>query len=283
MLCARCASYTWSGSRFRRRVPGGTVHGYVSSNDSGNKMRNGSSYNKKHSANYRDGHDRTALAMSCDSRKLRFYASELTTSSSSSGMKSFQSTRSATITRDGFAFYTSARMTHSSSNGNKMGSSKNVLTPSSSIGIYSSGLSNLLTSFDAEFQRTFSKLSDTPYTTSSSNKNNRYQPYSRQNPEKQSRIISQPHNPSIQIDLTPEEDELFTLLRTVTKECGMKSTLRVAGGWVRDKILASREFCRRSSGGSLMENGGEELMNGNEIEEGEMKRITSKFKGEKGG
>ena len=64
----------------------------------------------------------------------------------------------------------------------------------------------------------------------------------------------------------------------------------MAGGWVRDKILASREFCRRSSnvnsgsvvgmGGNLLEDGGEGL--NSEVEEGEMKRITSKFKGEKG-
>lgn len=48
----------------------------------------------------------------------------------------------------------------------------------------------------------------------------------------------------IQIDLTDEERELFDLLRTVTNETGMKSTLRVAGGWVRDKILESKEFSK---------------------------------------
>ena len=45
--------------------------------------------------------------------------------------------------------------------------------------------------------------------------------------------------------MTREEEELFCLLRTAAAECGMSSsTLRVAGGWVRDKILASGEFDR---------------------------------------
>eukprot|EP00578_Thalassiosira_sp_NH16_P023731 CAMPEP_0181085772 /NCGR_PEP_ID=MMETSP1071-20121207/5401_1 /TAXON_ID=35127 /ORGANISM="Thalassiosira sp., Strain NH16" /LENGTH=764 /DNA_ID=CAMNT_0023167583 /DNA_START=122 /DNA_END=2416 /DNA_ORIENTATION=+ len=48
----------------------------------------------------------------------------------------------------------------------------------------------------------------------------------------------------VRIDLTDEEEDLFDLLRTVTADSGMKSTLRVAGGWVRDKILASEEFQR---------------------------------------
>jgi len=49
----------------------------------------------------------------------------------------------------------------------------------------------------------------------------------------------------VRIVLTREEEELFCLLRTAAAECGMSSsTLRVAGGWVRDKILASGEFDR---------------------------------------
>lgn len=70
------------------------------------------------------------------------------------------------------------------------------------------------------------------------------------------------NNMTIQIDLSKEEEELFDLLRAVMVECGMKSTLRVAGGWVRDKILACREFqawrmqednrvkCRKSKSGN---------------------------------
>jgi len=54
----------------------------------------------------------------------------------------------------------------------------------------------------------------------------------------------QEHICDFQIDLTDEEEDLFNLLRTVTADRGMKSTLRVAGGWVRDKILASHDFQR---------------------------------------
>ncbi len=43
----------------------------------------------------------------------------------------------------------------------------------------------------------------------------------------------------VRIVLSKEEEELFDLLRTAVVETGMKSTLRVAGGWVRDKILES--------------------------------------------
>ena len=39
------------------------------------------------------------------------------------------------------------------------------------------------------------------------------------------------------ISLTEDESELFDLLRQVRGKTGIKSTLRVAGGWVRDKLL----------------------------------------------
>ena len=48
------------------------------------------------------------------------------------------------------------------------------------------------------------------------------------------------YGPSIQ--LTTEEQELFNLLRHVRNEIGLTTTLRVAGGWVRDKLLATPEF-----------------------------------------
>jgi len=49
---------------------------------------------------------------------------------------------------------------------------------------------------------------------------------------------------SYQLDLSREEEELFDLLREVVQESKLKSTLRVAGGWVRDKLLATDEFQR---------------------------------------
>ncbi|KAL7579326.1 hypothetical protein ACA910_014004 [Epithemia clementina (nom. ined.)] len=45
------------------------------------------------------------------------------------------------------------------------------------------------------------------------------------------------------IKLTDEERNLFALLRRVRKETNLSTTLRVAGGWVRDKLLATPEFC----------------------------------------
>lgn len=40
-----------------------------------------------------------------------------------------------------------------------------------------------------------------------------------------------------QITLTQEEQELFTLLLEAAKHAGTGTTLRCAGGWVRDKLL----------------------------------------------
>jgi tRNA nucleotidyltransferase/poly(A) polymerase len=47
------------------------------------------------------------------------------------------------------------------------------------------------------------------------------------------------------ITLTPEEQDLFRLLRKARKETELTTTLRVAGGWVRDKLLATREFAQQ--------------------------------------
>lgn len=44
------------------------------------------------------------------------------------------------------------------------------------------------------------------------------------------------------IQLTEEEKSLFRLLRQVHKETHLTTTLRVAGGWVRDKLLATPKF-----------------------------------------
>jgi tRNA nucleotidyltransferase/poly(A) polymerase len=47
------------------------------------------------------------------------------------------------------------------------------------------------------------------------------------------------------IVLTPEERQLFQLLRRVVQEtCSTSTTLRVAGGWVRDKLLQTPAFSR---------------------------------------
>mmetsp|Transcript_9498 Transcript_9498/g.28318 ORF Transcript_9498/g.28318 Transcript_9498/m.28318 type:complete len:874 (+) Transcript_9498:369-2990(+) len=46
------------------------------------------------------------------------------------------------------------------------------------------------------------------------------------------------------INLSPEERELFMLLRKAKDDGKITTTLRVAGGWVRDKLLATPEFSR---------------------------------------
>ncbi|VEU42615.1 unnamed protein product [Pseudo-nitzschia multistriata] len=49
------------------------------------------------------------------------------------------------------------------------------------------------------------------------------------------------------INLSPEERELFRLLRRAKDDGKLSTTLRVAGGWVRDKLLATPEFSRSGS------------------------------------
>jgi tRNA nucleotidyltransferase/poly(A) polymerase len=64
------------------------------------------------------------------------------------------------------------------------------------------------------------------------------------------------------IVLTDEERDLFTLLRRVRKDTHLDTTLRVAGGWVRDKLLATAEFQAYHT----------------VFEVGTKRRLTSKFK-----
>lgn len=42
---------------------------------------------------------------------------------------------------------------------------------------------------------------------------------------------------SIKIDLTKDESKFFKLLRDFVRDRQLGSTVRVAGGWVRDKVL----------------------------------------------
>jgi hypothetical protein len=42
------------------------------------------------------------------------------------------------------------------------------------------------------------------------------------------------------VELSDKEREVFTFLLAVNESFGLKSTLRVAGGWVRDKVLSSQ-------------------------------------------
>ena len=69
------------------------------------------------------------------------------------------------------------------------------------------------------------------------------------------------------IHLTQEEEDLFNLLTEVIQDTDVTSTLRVAGGWVRDKLLATEEFKRGN----------------NSLKDGSVDRLTSKFKGPSSG
>jgi len=73
------------------------------------------------------------------------------------------------------------------------------------------------------------------------------------------------------IPLTKGEQELFNLLTEVIHESDITSTLRVAGGWVRDKLLATEEF-KRGGGTNSVRDGSVDL-----------DRLTSKFKGPSSG
>jgi len=60
----------------------------------------------------------------------------------------------------------------------------------------------------------------------------------------------QPHFPKMgpdDLQLSDEEKELFDLLNKVSRETGLSSSLRVAGGWVRDKLLATPRFQKHPS------------------------------------
>lgn len=73
------------------------------------------------------------------------------------------------------------------------------------------------------------------------------------------------------INLTEEEEELFNILLEVMQESEITSTLRVAGGWVRDKLLATEEFRRGNARGA------------NDSSDRIVDRLTSKFKGPSSG
>ncbi len=46
----------------------------------------------------------------------------------------------------------------------------------------------------------------------------------------------QAEQPTASLALTKDEEKLFTFLIRVLKHFNLKTTLRVAGGWVRDKV-----------------------------------------------
>jgi len=49
--------------------------------------------------------------------------------------------------------------------------------------------------------------------------------------------MSHPKKLKLSIELTPKEKQICDLLKSVVASGGLNTTMRVAGGWVRDKIL----------------------------------------------
>ena len=82
-----------------------------------------------------------------------------------------------------------------------------------------------------------------------------------------SRPVSEGYGSSL--ELTEEERQLFALLRRVRKETNLSTTLRVAGGWVRDKLLATPEFRPQVYGPSNDDD--------NRATTAKPQRLTSKF------
>lgn len=79
------------------------------------------------------------------------------------------------------------------------------------------------------------------------------------------------------ITLSPEERELFRLIRKARDESNLSTTMRVAGGWVRDKLLATPEFTRS---GWIDRN---DDMYGVSSGSNAAQRLTSKYKNRMGG
>ena len=43
------------------------------------------------------------------------------------------------------------------------------------------------------------------------------------------------------LDLTPQEEDLIRLIMEVRNECSPRTTIRIAGGWVRDKLIYGKD------------------------------------------
>jgi len=232
------------------------------------------------------------INMALDSRELRFYASSLSSSSpmsrASAGNKQQKQNTDVfnpmATTFDVRSPYAAERVPAGAQNKNLLESGEYP----ASFSIYANGIAGLMNSFDSDMKRTFASPGAPVHTA-------RFASFAAFT----SQFISIPEDSletnggsngmrppgrdasNIEVDLTAEEKELFDLLRTVTTECGMKSTLRVAGGWVRDKILASKEFKQNRVSLDLLETGVMDASKPPDTENEAMNRITSKFKGEK--
>ena len=236
-----------------------------------------------------------SINMALDSRELRFYASSLSSSSPISRAAGNKQQEQNTDVFSPMATTFDVRLPYAEEkvpaghHNNLLESGRNP----ASFSIYSNGIAGLMNSFDSEMKRAFASPGAPIHTASFSSfasltsqlinlPEDSFGTEGRTDVKRRPSPLGRDAS-NIEVDLTEEEQELFDLLRTVTKECGMKSTLRVAGGWVRDKILATKEFKQNRVSLDLLETGVMDACEGPTGENEAMNRITSKFKGEKGG
>lgn len=184
-------------------------------------------------------HTRTAPVNAIESRELRFYGSSLVLENDASR-----------VHEDGVL--TGMRSEEKSMD---IGSSPNMFSLVNNLGV--SGTSMKLESGTGSEKR--EKKLDDPLSNLLALVNGR-------NNNNRSNGIEGENKNGFRINLTDEEEMLFNLLTEVIHESKTTSTLRVAGGWVRDKLLATEEFKR-----------------GNMDGDGSVDRLTSKFKGPSSG
>lgn len=230
------------------------------------------------------------INMALDSRELRFYASSLSSSSPIARSSVRNKQKQNTDVFGPMATPIDVRLSYFDEKVPAAVANQKLLESGNpaSFSIYYNGIAGLMNSFDSEMKRAFAHPAASIHTARFSSFATFTSQFTNLPEDSFGTKVSADLNSrrptpagkdanSIEIDLNEQEQELFDLLRSVTKECGMKSTLRVAGGWVRDKILATKEFKQNRVSSDLFCDGN----NGPNGENEAMNRITSKFKGER--
>ena len=198
-----------------------------------------------------------------ESRELRFYNGSTTTT--------------AATTKDNNMFNTKV---NSNNNSNIQ---ENIIDVPQQLSYFASLFPQTNSSFVMKSKRKSSNnKKQQPFKNSFSTTSSTTSMNSKQGSGNASDNVYTPYSPTIH--LTPDEKELFDLLSQVIESTQISSTLRVAGGWVRDKLLATEEFQRR--GGTAISSGnvGKSITNGDpQSNVGLVERLTSKYRGPSAG
>ncbi len=276
-------------------------------------MINTNNYNSNRRSSSSQSSSSTIL-QAVESRELRFYNSSPMSPNMNSNMhKNHDITTTPTPTTATTTTHTSTNMNDNSNNSITTTSSNSNNNDNTTNGKYSTVKSR---SNDPQFVKPFEDLSkQVSYITSLFQKSNFYNvngntnndnvnDQQQQQQQKINRLFTnslsaksissttvrnyssssdnnnQNQNPIHTIPLTPEEKELFDLLTQVISSTDISSTLRVAGGWVRDKLLSTEEFQRRSDYNT---NSGMNNNNKNKNNQGLVERLTSIYRGPSSG